>query len=238
MGDPVIRRILAEVSWEGRLTRYYHDGGRGRENVLSAEVLQALDLLPRAAFLAEVLKDAEGADVARQAVIAEVEDLVLDFLPGDIPLNPSIKVQPDAMLTGPTTLTLIEAKGPKASAFNHDQLSREYRVLLQEAAGRTPLMLLVLGSPPPARVKKREGLHDLQDAIAWELRSHEHGVDSRELDDMIARIGTTVAWTTWMRIGTVVDRARSSYADAGPGRVTVRRLAETIPAAVAWHSTV
>lgn len=40
----VVGRLLAEISWE-RATAY-REGGRGRENVLVAEVLMALDFLP------------------------------------------------------------------------------------------------------------------------------------------------------------------------------------------------
>lgn len=236
MGEPVIRRLLAEVSWEGRLTRFYHDGGRGRENVLSAEVLQALDFLPRTAFLGEVIGDATGADTAREAVITEIEDLVLDFLPGDVGLEP--RVQPDALLTGASTFTLVEAKGPKAPAFNPDQLSREYGVLLREAAGRTPLMLLILGSPPPVRVKKRAGLHDLRDALVWELRHREHDGDDPHREEQIAAVDATIAWTTWDRIRSVIDRVRSGLTGEDPSTAAaVRRLAESIPAAVTWHAT-
>lgn len=35
----VLGRLLEEISWEGSRVREYRDGGRGRENVLTAEVL-------------------------------------------------------------------------------------------------------------------------------------------------------------------------------------------------------
>jgi hypothetical protein len=40
----VLGRLLEEISWEGASVRRYRDGGRGHENVLTAEVLTALDL--------------------------------------------------------------------------------------------------------------------------------------------------------------------------------------------------
>ncbi len=50
----IIGRLLEEISWEGNAAPYRR-GGRGRENVLTAEVMASLDLLPRTHFLAEVL---------------------------------------------------------------------------------------------------------------------------------------------------------------------------------------
>jgi hypothetical protein len=44
-------RFLEELSWCGVTIRNYRDGGRGYENVLTTEVLQGLDLLPRSPFL-------------------------------------------------------------------------------------------------------------------------------------------------------------------------------------------
>ena len=67
-------RLLAEISWEGESVRRYRDGGIGLENVLTAEVLLALDFLPRTAFLDNLLKSAHGAEVARASLLAEVED--------------------------------------------------------------------------------------------------------------------------------------------------------------------
>ena len=49
-----VRRLLDELSWEGNARRY-RDGGLGLENVVTTEVFQALDFLPRQAFLGRVL---------------------------------------------------------------------------------------------------------------------------------------------------------------------------------------
>lgn len=56
----VIGRLLEEISWEGSRVKQYREGGRGLENVLTAEVLLPLTYLPRGPFLAPVLRSAHG----------------------------------------------------------------------------------------------------------------------------------------------------------------------------------
>jgi hypothetical protein len=73
----VIGRLLEAISWEGRNVRAYRQGGRGVENVLTAEVLLPLSYLPRDAFLGAVLAGAYGAtrplaDLARDIEQADV----------------------------------------------------------------------------------------------------------------------------------------------------------------------
>jgi hypothetical protein len=80
--------LLEEISWEGPSVRGYRGGGRGRENVLTAEVLTALDFLPRTSFLGAILNNAHGADTARAALAHEIEHAELEFLPNEIALNP------------------------------------------------------------------------------------------------------------------------------------------------------
>ena len=38
----IIGRLLEEISWEGKRVRLYRHGGRGMENVLTAEVMLPL----------------------------------------------------------------------------------------------------------------------------------------------------------------------------------------------------
>jgi len=45
-----VGRLLEEISYEGKKVRVYRDGGLGRENVLTTEVFQALDFMPRTLF--------------------------------------------------------------------------------------------------------------------------------------------------------------------------------------------
>ena len=40
-------RLLSVISWEGSSVRMYRRGGRGLENVLTLDVMGALDTLPR-----------------------------------------------------------------------------------------------------------------------------------------------------------------------------------------------
>ncbi|MCA4135657.1 hypothetical protein [Arthrobacter sp. M4] len=57
----VIGRLADELSWAGSSIRRLRNGGRGDENVLTAEVVLLLPLLPRTAFLGGVLMAAHGA---------------------------------------------------------------------------------------------------------------------------------------------------------------------------------
>jgi hypothetical protein len=154
--DSTLGRLLQELSWEGRSVRNYRDGGLGRENVLTAEVLTALDYLPRTAFLGAVLAAAHGADQARSQVMSEVEEAVITLLPDEVRLQPrnphqqdGLVVQPDAIISSSNSYVLVEAKRLRRSSFQPEQLAREYLAVTQQANGRTPLLLLILGAPPP-----------------------------------------------------------------------------------------
>ncbi|WP_426766128.1 hypothetical protein ACP3TD_06095 [Pseudarthrobacter sp. 1G09] len=97
----IVGKLLEENSWEK--AKYYRNGGQGRENVLTAEVLVGLDFLPRNHFLGAVIRAAHGADAARQRLANEVEDLQMQFLPGDFIIGSDnrktrLVVQPDAVL--------------------------------------------------------------------------------------------------------------------------------------------
>jgi hypothetical protein len=130
----------------------------GFENVLTTEVLQALDFLPRTAFLGSVLKQAQGAGKARKTLVREVERAEVAVLPGDIALYPDgqdkrtqLIVQPDTTLTSPSVSALVEAKRIPRSNFQLQQLAREYVAASFEAqaSGRRRLLLLILGGPRP-----------------------------------------------------------------------------------------
>lgn len=98
----MVGKLLEEVSWEHATS--YRQGGRGRENVLSAEVMMALDFLPRDRFLGAAIRAANGADQARNVLANEIEEAELRFLPGDMTLAPNrpgndqLVVQPDALV--------------------------------------------------------------------------------------------------------------------------------------------
>lgn len=239
MSESVLGRLLDEISWEGSNVKRYREGGRGMENVLSAEVLQALDLLPREAFLGAVLCGAHGAVYARARVAAEAEELAVTALGNHVVLTEAgVVVQPDGWLSGPTTLTLVEAKGPKGSPFSPDQLSREYQALNQMAAGRVPVMLLVLPKPPPVRVEGRgpcdpvaELGRQLADA-ATPLGDH-----PTARDPSAARAHAVLAWTTWAEIAAATERALASVVIADPSTAaTIRRIGDGLLRAIAFHT--
>ncbi len=233
----IIGRLLEEISWEGNAKKY-HDGGRGKENVLTAEVFYPLDFLPRTAFLGEIIAGAHGADAARRRVIAEVEEVILSVLPGDVPLaNSTIRVQPDAVLTSASTYTLVEAKRILPSTFQTDQLARELIATVQQAGARVALLLVILGSPPPVRVAKIPGRVNLEDAIKQRLDKVDawSGATLRA-EDLISRVPETLAWTTWSEIrdALAANRLRFSNAPEGLGS-SVARLCDAAITAINWH---
>lgn len=124
-------RLLQELSWEGNARRY-RGGGRGFENVLTAEVLQVLEFLPREAFLGRILRSASSeAAAAIAAMRQEVEAVTFSVLPGGLMLTksqtlgrPQLEVQPDAVLESPSVYCLVEAKRIRQAAFHPEQLAR------------------------------------------------------------------------------------------------------------------
>jgi len=125
----IVGKLLEEISWEK--ARDYRAGGQGRENVLTAEVLIGLDFLPREAFLGRVLRAAHGANEARGSLARKVEELQMQFLPGDfssggVDVKSRLVVQPDAIFETPNTYTLVEAKRIRYGSFQPEQLAREY----------------------------------------------------------------------------------------------------------------
>lgn len=237
----MVGKLLEEVSWE-HATSYRH-GGRGRENVLSAEVLMALDFLPRERFLGAVIQAATGAEQSRDVLVREIEEAELRFLPGDMPLvsNRSGKnqlfVQPDALITSPSTFALIEAKRVRASSFQPEQLAREYVATMAHAGTRAPLILL-LGVEPPVLVRGR-GRMRLEQAISSELPSVllRARNENLTLERMVERIPDTFCWITWRELSAVVDRQAVSFSSADPSvDASVRRLAESVCSSIAWHS--
>lgn len=234
----IVGRLLDEISWEGN-ARKYRGGGRGSENVLTAEVFYSLDFLPRAAFLGQILASAHGADAARKRVIADIEEVMVSFLPGDVSLaNSTIRVQPDVLLTSASTYTLVEAKRIRSSNFQTDQLAREFIATVQQAGERVPLLLVILGSPPPVLVDKIPGRMGLKDAITQRVdKVDAWAVANPRPEDLISRIPETLAWTTWAEIRDVLaaNRRRFHSAPDGLGR-TVSRLCDAAIGAINWHS--
>ena len=92
-----IRQLLDEISWEGNASEYRH-GGLGLENVLTAEVFQALNFLPREQFLRQVFRSARGATTGCQIAATHAEESTVEILPGDfLHAEYGFKAQPDAV---------------------------------------------------------------------------------------------------------------------------------------------
>lgn len=198
-----IGRLLEGVSWEGASVRKYRAGGRGLENVLTTQVLQLLDYLPRPVFLADVFRRAHGADAVREAVAAQAEELRLTVLPDELSLPPRrVVVQPDAIAETDRVYVLVEAKRIRSSSFQPEQLGREYLGLVRQAEQRRPLLLLILGEEPPVFVQGH-GRMSISEAVEDQLRRVASNVDySRgDVEELGGRIGERVAWTTWKEIG-------------------------------------
>lgn len=232
-----VGRLLEELSWEGNAKKY-RDGGRGKENVLTVEALTPLDYLPRDLFLGRVITAAHGATEARARLVSEIEDVATSVLSGDIELGRSgVTVQPDALITGPSTYVLVEAKRIRRSSFQERQLAREFVAVLQEAADRTPLLLVILGSPPPVVVRGFPDRVDPATAIAGRLNTVEgrEGLGLSD-DELVARAPEILAWTTWSEIRDVVVQARDEMRDAGELSGTVDRLCEAVVTAIEWHA--
>jgi hypothetical protein len=233
----VIGRLLEEISWEGVNVKAYRKGGRGRENVLTAEVLWPLSLLPRDAFLGNVIAAAHGADAARAVVRADAEQAEIVLLPDEFVVGGGkFVVQPDATITSDGSFVLIEAKRIRRSSFQPHQLACEFATVLQEAGGRTPLLLLILWDEPPVAVQRR-GRIAIADAITGPLDTVLDQSAREVLPNLDQLIRDHVAWITWSEIEAVVKRHAADFADAPSGTSgTVDRLCESLVSAIAWHS--
>lgn len=233
----IIGRLLEELSWTGRLITKYRGGGRGFENVLSAEVLQALDFLPRARFLGSVIGALhDGAATARQALRDEAEKAEFLVLPGEMHLQaediPKVEIQPDAIITTPKVYCLVEAKRIRSSSFQPRQLAREFVMARRHADGRHPLLLLLLSSPPPVRVQGR-GKLSVRDAILAALPDVFHaGSDISALEPLIEE---TVCWLTWAELAEQIEAAKRSFRSGESVDAAVVRLADSVLKSVLWH---
>ena len=227
-----IRRLLDEISWEGNASRY-RDGGLGKENVLTAEVLQALDFLPRNAFLGQVLREAHGADLARIDAASAAEDLVFDVLPGDLEVPElSIRAQPDALLRSDHSFVFVEAKRLRTSSFQEEQLARELLLTAHHAAGRQPLLLLVLGAPPPIPVRGH-GRLSIADAVGL---GHQLIRERLGKDVPICDPSSTICYATWADIADMALRGADTYEIGDDSALrAIRRIATSIVDAVAAH---
>ena len=238
-------RLLEEISWEGN-ARHYRAGGRGFENVLTAEVLQILEFLPRKAFLGRILRSTSGhASAAVAAMRQEVESIKFSILPGALMLKKSqslgraqLEVQPDAVLESPSVYCLVEAKRIRQAAFQPEQLAREYVAVVQTARerGRMPLLLLLLADRPPVPVKG-VGRIEIQDAVSrFLVPVLERTDEPTPHDDLVAKLGAVVAHTTWPAISADLGAARDECVSGNESiDASLRRLVDSALNAIDWH---
>lgn len=238
-------RLLEEISWEGN-ARHYRQGGRGFENVLTVEVLQALSFLPRKAFLGGIIESAFSELPATVRLLAEeVEAVSFSLLPGGFTLErssnsrkPPVEVQPDAILTSPSVYCLVEAKRIGRGAFQPEQLAREYVAVLQQARrhGLRPLLLLLLADPPPVPVKGL-GRMDIHKAVSLGLGSVlERTCEEASPEELISQLSTVVAYTTWPKISACLAAARHGFSSGSSSiDASIWRLTESALEAIRWH---
>lgn len=242
-----IGRLLHQISWEHAANAYYREGGRSIENILTTEVIQALDFLPREPFLAEIVRSFKGgAEVARAELVQEIESARLLILPGTTYLRPSLQnhsrsigVQPDVLIETPGVFAFVEAKRCRSPcSFQTEQLAREYATVTREARRRRPLLLLLLPDDPPVLVQG-QGRKDVREAIVDNLSSvlEKFEGDDAGFDTLCGNIGATVAWITWHDIRRIVIQQAEPFA-SGVASVdrAVRRLAAATVEAIDWHA--
>lgn len=226
-----VRRLLDELSWEGN-ARKYREGGLGLENVLTTEVFQALDFLPRQAFLGSVMAGASGAPLER--VQADIERVTVDLLPGDL-THPDLELraQPDVRMDSSETFVFVEAKRLRRSSFQADQLAKELILAAEHGGDRHAVLLLILSAPPPIRVQGHGAL-SIEDAVllGQQLISARH---RRHVG--VPQASDAVAWTTWADIGATVAEAAQNYNNPDESTFNaVTRVAMTVTEALRVHA--
>jgi hypothetical protein len=237
-----IGRLLAELSWSGDAIRQYRAGGRGFENVLTAEVLLALDLLPRTHFLGPVLAAAVGADKARRVLIREAEEISFSLLPGNSYLKrggkrPQYGVQPDAILRSPGAFVVVEAKRLRRGSFQREQLAKEYVIALQRGGDRAPVLLLLLPEPSLVPVAG-QGRMAPEAAIAMALESVLSRTEEARYNfaEAAARIPHVVCWITWSELSQTLKRQLEALSASDESiRKSISRLVTLVSAALEWH---
>lgn len=125
----------------------------------------------------------------------------------------------------------MEVKRIRPASFQPHQLARTLHALLTTTQDQLPLLLLVLGGPPPIRVA-RVGTLDLPDAIGHSLAQFDG-----QQDLLTAGSREAVAWITWAELAHTVRRTgdRLDVPDQSVA-ASVRRMADSVDRAIAWHS--
>jgi hypothetical protein len=225
----VIGRLVDELSWAGSSIRRLRNGGRGDENVLTAEVMLLLSLLPRTAFLGGVLAAAHGPEGTRALLASDLEQASVQMFPDEITIpGTGVRVQPDAAIWTDDAAVLIEAKGTrKAAQFQKTQLAREYLALMTDPREHK-LLLVIMDSPPPVRIQSA-GRVDLIEGVTNGLEELCAGaaLPASDVKQLIEAIPERVCWITWQEIRSVVTKAAATYPAAMP--------ALPAPSGVSWR---
>lgn len=241
------RALVHGMSWEGKsVNKKYRNGGRGVEEVLTAEVFQALEFLPRVPFASEVLNSVtrlnDRADFVDPGEVSSAEFLLSPF--GSYCLRPSapthqlrLDVQFDALIRTNASAIFVEAKRIKASSFRPEQPARTLLIALRESGILLPKVLFVLGAPPPVKVESH-GRLDLEEAVLAGLDTAYSKIEGLpfSIEEVKSRIGECIAWTTWRDIAVSTQRALSSFRSNDEHvAASVKRTAESLIESVAWH---
>ena len=243
-----LTRVLSGVSWEGRkVNTKYRDGGRGVEEVLTAEVFQALEFLPRHPFIEEVAKKIIRLGEEKEPFIEPdyIETVTFEVSPGGgLSLRPSgkthqerVEVQFDALITTSRCDIYVEAKRLGRSSFQEEQLARTFLIALRESRNRSGKVLLILGEPPPVLIKKM-GRQSIENGILETLPvvyEKTEGIDA-SLQEVESRISDTVAYITWEDIAIAVTKAMERYENHDPSTsAAVKRIAKSLVQSIRWH---
>lgn len=132
-----------------------------------------------------------------------------------------------------SAFVLVEAKRLRRSSFQADQLAKELILAAEHARDRHPVLLLVLGAPPPIRVQGH-GTLSIEDAVrvGQERISARHGRQVAAPNPL-----DTVAWTTWAEIGAQVEAALQTYDNPDESTYNaVARVARTVADALQVHA--
>ncbi|WP_210252835.1 hypothetical protein [Arthrobacter zhaoguopingii] len=213
------------------------------ENVLTAEVLGGLDLLPRDHFFVALIRSSNGADGIRSRLALQAESADISLLSGDLQVNPvkavstRFVVQPDALITTPDVYALVEAKRIRTSAFQQEQLAREFLAVMTNSDGRSPLLFL-FGVEPPVRVKGL-GRLDITEAIERHLPAvlERAGDVGLTFADLMSRVDDVVCWISWGCIKSTVRSHLDRFTAADPSvNASIRRIGHQVLTAIDWHS--
>jgi len=235
----ILQQLLHEISYEGALVERYRGGGLGQENVLTAEVLQGLDFLPREHFFGAVVRAFHGNfPAARARLLDQIEQATFRFLPGPIPFRPSAPaghsytVNPDGLIQTPDVFVFVEAKRIRHGPFKTEQLAREFVVTVREARPRLPLLLLILGHAPPVKVAGLGSL-SIEAAITSQLKPVLSKLDSAlPSGELLALLPESVVWITWQNIADILRAQLSEFTSASLASPTVCAAVERITGSV------